>query len=358
MNGPVRRRGLTLVEVVVLIIIGSFLLMLFFPAQEGAREAARRATCINNLKQLGLGFHNYHDTFKRFPPSSGVTRNADGSIAAVDGWSFAVYLLPYIEYGGMYDKLDVQGGKPLVEPIGATRSGAPHAAAANTQLFELICPSNTNDKFVNPAAKTGALTNYKAMGATHIESLLVASPQPAVPLYVPDKKGPHPDGACYPGADIRLSAFGRDGTAHTILVTECIDPKYGVWTVGEECALVGLPSQFPDPSGVMAQIEFEEYADGTQTFYAPAGFSGKFDDAAAPEVRRLKTYLGYDFARSDPGPYAGVGLASTYGPSSAHPGVVNHLLADGTVRSISKQVDFACYMFLITRDGGDPYALP
>ncbi len=356
MNGSWRRRGLTLVEVVVLIIIGSFLLALLLPAKESAREAARRATCINNLKQLGLAFHNYHDKFKRFPPSSGVTRNADGSIAAVDGWSFAVYLLPYIEYGGMYAKLDVQGGKPLVEPTGGKWSGTPHATAANTQLRELVCPSNANPTYVNPAAKTGALTNYKAMGATHIESLLVASPQPATPLYNP--AGPHPDGACYPGADIRLSAFGRDGAAHTILVTECIDPKYGVWTVGEECALVGLPSQFRDPSGAMAQIEFEKYADGSQTFYAPAGYNGKFEDDAAAEIRRLKTYLGYDFAASDPGPYAGVGPASTYGPSSGHPGVVNHLLADGSARSISKGVDFAAFMFAITRDGGDPYALP
>ena len=61
-----------------------------------------------------------------------------------------------------------------------------------------------------------------------------------MPLYYPE--GTHPDGACFPGSEIKFAAFGKDGTAHTILGVETIDPAYGVWTVGAECTLVGLPS--------------------------------------------------------------------------------------------------------------------
>ncbi len=87
-------RGLLAVFVVV-----ALLLALVVPAIHAARESVRRASCINHLKQIGLGFHSYHGAFRCFPPASGVTRAAHGSITAIDGWSFLVHLLPYMEYG-------------------------------------------------------------------------------------------------------------------------------------------------------------------------------------------------------------------------------------------------------------------
>ena len=342
MDPLVQRRGFTLVEAVVLVAIIAIVIALLLPAVESSREAARRATCLNHVKQLGLAFHNFHDAFRELPASSGVTRREDGTIEAVDGWSFLVHLLPYMEYGSIYDTLNVETGypDPATDGDSSQLQKAAAAAARNTQLGELVCPSNSNPVFVNPAAKTGALTNYKAMGATHLESLQVASPEPTTPLY--DPQGTHPDGALLPGTSLTFSDFGRDGTANTILCVETIDPNFGVWTVGAECTLVGLPSD---------GVTFEKYQD---TYYAPAGFNGKYDEDAAPEVRALATYLAYDFERSDPGRYAGTDPGNTYGPSSGHPGVVNHLFADGTVRCVGKDTDFATYMFLITRDGGDP----
>ena len=228
--------------------------------------------------------------------------------------------------------------------------------ARNTQLSELVCPSNPNPVFVDPQEKTGALTNYKAMGATHLESLQVASPKPTTPLYLAEKAMiVHPDGALFPGARIKFSSFGRDGSAHTILCTETIDPQFGVWTVGAECTLVGLPSAQPGPGGESLPLKFEKFKGSyDRLFYAPAGFNHKYDEEAAPEVRRLKTYLGYDFAKADPGPYVGAERRNKYGPSSGHPGGVNHLFADGSVRGLSRDTDFATYMFLITRAGSDP----
>jgi type II secretory pathway pseudopilin PulG len=347
MTGIKRRAAFTLIELIVILAVLGILIALLVPAVQSARAAARRAQCINNLKQIGLAFHNFHDSFKRFPAASDVTRNADGSIKAVDGWSCFARLLPYMEYGGLYDTLDIKRGRPLEEPEG--RTGTPHADARNTRINELTCPQNPNPAFVDPVAKTGALTNYKVMGATHVESLLEASPKPSTPLYGP--KTAHPDGALFPGTPMRLSGFGRDGLSHTILAVETIDPKFGVWTVGAEVTLVGLPSEQPGPDGQAAPLKIEMFEN---TYFAPAGFNGKFDEEAAPEVRRLKTYLAYDFAKAEPGTYVGTDARNKYGPSSGHPGVVNHLFGDGSVHSLSTATDFAAYMFFITRNGGDP----
>ena len=334
----------TLREMLVLFVVVALGMAVLLPFIQEAREKARRAQCINNMKSLGLAFYNFYDKYGHLPASSGVTRNADGSVAAVDGWSFHVYLLPYMDQQRLYDTLDVEGGKPLVEPMGP---GTPHFDAAITPLSDLVCPCNPNPTF----AGTGYVTNYKAMGATHVESLMVASPKPKMTLYDPDTPGRHPDGALFPGTELKFASFGKDGTAHTILAVETIDPSYGVWTVGEECTLVGLPSEQLDPGGEWAPQEYEQF---NQTYYAPAGFNGRYGGDAPPEIKRLKTYLAYDFNIADPGPYVGSDPRNTYGPSSGHPGVVNHLLGDGTVRCVSKDVDFFFYMIRITRAGGDP----
>ena len=100
-----RGRGFTLVELLVVIAIIGILIALLLPAIQAAREAARRATCVNNLKQLGLAFHNFHDAIRRLPPSCGVTKDAAGQITDEDGWSFLVYLLPYMEGNALYETL-------------------------------------------------------------------------------------------------------------------------------------------------------------------------------------------------------------------------------------------------------------
>lgn len=358
-----RKRGFTLVELLVVIAIIGLLIALLLPAIQAAREAARRATCINNLKQLGLAFHNFHDAFKRFPPASDVERDTGtGQIVRVRGWSFLVHLLPYMEQASLSEKLNLKTGFPDITLDSTSTQAQKDAAvlARDTQLGELVCPSNPNPTYYDPQAKLGALTNYKALGATHIESLAYAwdggGGGSITPKY-PSGASPtqlrtiHPDGALYPGGRITLAAFGKDGTAHTLLCTETIDPQYGIWTYGRECVLVGLPS-----AGWSVILYNNSY-------YAPNGFNGKFDEEAPDAIRALKTYLAYDFALGDPSYYQHLesaallqpnGRQCQYGPSSGHPGVVNHLLADGAVRSVSKKVDFCSYFFLITKNNGDP----
>ena len=127
---------------------------------------------------------------------------------------------------------------------------------------------------------------------------------------------------------------------------------------------------------------------GTDSYYAPAGFAGAFDDQMNPtnttgKYSSYRTFLQFDFSPTgaDKGTYPqfktgngfrgvtgedGTKIAETmansntpaYGPSSGHPAVVNHLMADASVRSLSKQIDVAAYMFIITRNGNDPAEQP
>ena len=103
-----RRRGFTWVEAIVVMAVIAVLVALFLPAVEQAREAARRTQCKNNLKQIGLALHNYHDTFKTFPP--GYVLNTDGVYL---GWGWGVQISPYLEASPRYSRISVHFGEGL-----------------------------------------------------------------------------------------------------------------------------------------------------------------------------------------------------------------------------------------------------
>jgi prepilin-type N-terminal cleavage/methylation domain-containing protein/prepilin-type processing-associated H-X9-DG protein len=108
MSKHIRRSGFTLVELLVVIAIIGILVALLLPAIQAAREAARRTECVNNLKQCGVGLHNFHDTYGVLPPRMGTVINRNRG----ERWSGFFHMLPFIEAEGLYDAIVVANRNP------------------------------------------------------------------------------------------------------------------------------------------------------------------------------------------------------------------------------------------------------
>ena len=127
------QRAFTLVELLVVIAIIGILIALLLPAVQAAREAARRSQCTNNLKQLGLAMHNYHDTFKSFPPGylSSNLGNCLMTTRRRDCWMQR--LLPFIEQSAMLDTYESQNPTWIMDTV---------AEVKDAQVSALLCPSD------------------------------------------------------------------------------------------------------------------------------------------------------------------------------------------------------------------------
>lgn len=160
---PARRRAFTLIELLVVIAIIAVLIALLLPAVQQAREAARRSQCKNNLKQIGLAMHNYHDVFNRLPYGSNGPPSSVTPVAGVDfnmdyGWP--VFIMPYIDQSPLYNQLNPNGGFPKVA----------NTALMQTPLSAFLCPSSpTPTRNPNRTLSNGA-TNVEFASANYVAS--------------------------------------------------------------------------------------------------------------------------------------------------------------------------------------------
>ena len=141
MRNASRRPAFTLIELLVVIAIIAILIGLLVPAVQKVREAAARTQCVNNLKQIGLALHNYHDSKKVFPSgyrASGAY--SDGSSDTTPGWGWGAYLLPYLEQDNLCRQLN------FTAPV-------QNSPAIQTIVKVYLCPSDT------PPTSAFAVTN-------------------------------------------------------------------------------------------------------------------------------------------------------------------------------------------------------
>src|SRR6516165_1694166 len=145
------RRGFTLIELLVVIAIIAVLIALLLPAVQSAREAARRAQCINNLKQIGLALHNYHTANDKFPMAcsknplwgAGDT-DGDWGYGRWTGWSAQALLLGYMEQTPLYNAANFALGPGTA---GATLGSLPNSTIYNTVISSFRCPSDPYANF-------------------------------------------------------------------------------------------------------------------------------------------------------------------------------------------------------------------
>jgi prepilin-type N-terminal cleavage/methylation domain-containing protein/prepilin-type processing-associated H-X9-DG protein len=193
-------KAFTLVELLVVIAIIGVLVALLLPAVQMARESARRTQCANNLKQLGLALHSYHDTFKNFP--SGYLSNVDSAGNDIGpGWGWAALTLPQMEQQNLASTIAM--GQPI--------NSSANAGVRVTRIKSYLCPSDT-------VPATWTASKFSSAGTPTTPICDVASAN-YIGMFGVGEPGVDGDGVFYRNSKVRLADI-TDGTSQTLMVGE------------------------------------------------------------------------------------------------------------------------------------------
>jgi prepilin-type N-terminal cleavage/methylation domain-containing protein/prepilin-type processing-associated H-X9-DG protein len=320
-----RPHGFTLVELLVVIAIIGVLVGLLLPAVQKAREAANRMSCTNNLKQLGLALHNYHEAFRRLPPGRISTGVSEGINPLVYKSDLVIYnrhglvlLLPYLESQNLYQRLNLTAasGNFLSNMVAGNPGPGPgsvlanpnaivsiNAAIAGTLITNFLCPSDNGPQTIVPSPLYSP-----DLGVNGIRAYKTSYD------FISDSRGWMFFNWWINQVATNKYAFGEnsttkltditDGTSHTFLMSEqTLDTYNGVTSAW---AYTGWLSIGIDPVGV-------------QSLTVPVTGLNIWQYAGnAPRIGARATW---------------------YTPSSQHPNGVNFLFGDGHVTFISQNIN-------------------
>jgi prepilin-type N-terminal cleavage/methylation domain-containing protein len=338
-----KRRGFTLVELLVVIAIIGTLIGLLLPAVQQAREAARRSSCSNNIKQIGLGLHIHADKEQRggdnLFPCINTRVNSTGQLASTignlttgswAGWSWVVQTLPMMEESNLFDRMVAftKGASPtattpafLLNPADALTLTGTHPT--QTQLKYAVCPSFPG-VFTNTGNDTTGqqIATYKANAGVPLNDGTAAVDNGGLSLV----------------REIGFRDFNSDGTSKTIQLGESVErfdsanntDAANRWAYGSEAWMVASTTGVSYVNGVWG-------ATSTPTI-GRGGFSTPI----------ISSWTG-----------PGLPASSTtgnkkvcFGPSSGHSGgLIAHLFADGHTEFINPDVNPQIYLSLSTRNG-------
>jgi prepilin-type N-terminal cleavage/methylation domain-containing protein/prepilin-type processing-associated H-X9-DG protein len=365
------RDAFTLIELLVVIAIIAVLIALLLPAVQSAREAARRAQCVNNLKQIGLAFHNYESSVGAFPPTTILVpapTGAPGTWAFESSWSAFARSAPFWEQGNFYNAIN----------FSLTYSDPPNTTVANMPLGMLFCPSDPgprNDDATLGGGVTGyATTSYGTCdGDWYVWSVNWGATNSVGPM----------NRSLFGPNYSRKIAMVTDGLSNTLMASEgtighaqmrsCVktpsppsDSTAGAWS----------PTNVPAPGAASIKALSELIAScGTAAGKVKAGgplghtrwcnggvyYSG-FTTAMTPNpgvkaVSRATGFAGagqllemdWDSTDENDGGPTYMSLAAT----SKHAGGVTTLMADGSVRFVKNSIDASTWRALGSIAGGE-----
>lgn len=309
------QKGFTLIELLVVIAIIAILVALLLPAVQQAREAARRTQCKNNLKQIGLALHNYHDVFSVFPP--GRVRNTYEGI--VDAWytgniAWQPRILAQMEQGNIYQNIDWNLGRGTSGTDGHGGVNGANPGGARRQIIPgFRCPSDPGTGGVPWIRPDGVPVTGAPANAGYAQNNYAAA------VGVSTRLTNNPPGLF--GQNTRRSMRDlTDGSSNTIAVAEIVIGFYRVATndSGNNTPCVDGAKD----SGSTVQT-------GNSWFYAYFPQSAFFSSYLPPNGKTLDCGVNSDR----------VNVASR----SMHTGGVQGLLGDGSVRFVSENIDLATW---------------
>jgi prepilin-type N-terminal cleavage/methylation domain-containing protein/prepilin-type processing-associated H-X9-DG protein len=319
-----RRRGFTLIELLVVIAIIAVLIALLLPAVQSAREAARRAQCVNNLKQIALAMHNYHDSNSSFPPQA---INDLGYGGTWFGWTQAI--LPYMENGPLYNACNFSVG--IHQP-------ANNPTVYLAMIGSYLCPTDDSQKI------------YQDRWWTTIDDLngiYNGSPLNYITSWGDMKTGSIFDYLSGEGTAFTWGCgnkfrglFGECSNAAVTTIANCTDGTSNTFLAGENSPNLngGLTWTDPDANAGTTVVPLNWLTNLKDGQREPNGDLCDHNPAILVTADHVHCYRNYTY---------------NFAFKSFHPGGANFAFADGSIRFIKQTINARVYNALGSRAGGE-----